>query len=215
MIGSGGIAWSHAEAFLLAHKIKKIQVYSPTKAHREEYAREMAAKFNLEVVPVSNPHAVYKGADIVAGCTDSAVPIIVGDCLEEGTHVTCIGGKPDEETLRRIDVSLRLGNAPAPWGLPEFGLADAYLTYAAIPERRRFQMKRAGKRGHGAVAEDRAVLLAELFSGEKRQNSPNRSPIPARQHPGAHSSPSPAGVRTGEGKMARQRNSHGGVVLQD
>ena len=168
MIGSGGMARSHAEAFLLGRKIEKIQVYSPTRAHREEYAREVAKKYNIEVVALDNPRAVYKGADIVAGCTDSTVPIIVGDCLEDGTHVTCIGGKPDEETLRRIDVSLRLGNAPAPTGLPEFGLADEYLTYAAMPARNNgFKMKRTGKRAHGAIAEDRAVFLAELLSGAK------------------------------------------------
>jgi alanine dehydrogenase len=167
MIGAGGMARSHAEAFLLARKIEKIQVYSPTRAHREEYAREIAAQFNIEAVALENPRAVYKGADIVAGCTDSAVPIIVGDCLEEGTHVTCIGGKPDEETLRRIDVSLRLGNAPAPMGLPEFGLDDEYLTYAA-GQNTGLKTKRAGKRAHGAVAEDRAVLLAELLSGAKK-----------------------------------------------
>jgi ornithine cyclodeaminase/alanine dehydrogenase-like protein (mu-crystallin family) len=168
MIGSGGMARSHAESFLLARKIERIQVYSPTKAHREEYAREVAAKFNIEVVALDNPRAVYKGADIIAGCTDSTVPIIVGDCLEDGTHVTCIGGKPDEETLRRIDVSLRLGNAPAPWGLPEFGLADEHLTYAAGSAQRGVKMKRTGKRAHGAIAEDRAVLLPELLSGKKK-----------------------------------------------
>jgi alanine dehydrogenase len=167
MIGAGGMARSHAEAFLLARKIEKIQVYSPTRAHREEYAREIAAQFNIEAVALENPRAVYKGADIVAGCTDSAVPIIVGDCLEEGTHVTCIGGQPDEETIRRIDVSLRLGNAPAPMGLPEFGLDDEYLTYAA-GQNTGLKTKRAGKRAHGAVAEDRAVLLAELLSGAKK-----------------------------------------------
>lgn len=169
MIGSGGMARSHAEAFLLARKIERIQVYSPTKAHREAYAREMAAKFGIEAVPLDSARDVYAGADIVAGCTDSAVPIIIGKWLEEGTHVTCIGGKPDGDTLQRIDVSLRLGNAPAPWGLAEFALADEYLTYAAEAERDGgFQMKRTGKRGHGVIAEDRAVLLAELLSGRKK-----------------------------------------------
>src|ERR671910_3139605 len=37
MVGSGGMARSHADSFLLARKIKRIQVYSPTRAHREEY----------------------------------------------------------------------------------------------------------------------------------------------------------------------------------
>ncbi len=169
MIGSGGMARSHAESFLLARKIKKIQVYSPTKAHREEYGKEIAEKFGIEVVPCDKPQDVYKGADIVAGCTDSAIPIIVGQWLEKGTHVTCVGGKPDEETLKRIDLSLRLGNAPAPWGLPELGLPDEYITYAAMSDQNRgFRMKRTGKRGHGVIAEDRAIFLADLLSGKKK-----------------------------------------------
>jgi alanine dehydrogenase len=97
------------------------------------------------------------------------VPVIYGKWLEEGVHITCVGGKPDDDTLNRIDLSLRLGNAPHPWGLPEFGLADEYLTYAAKPAANAgFQMKRAGKRGHGVIAEDRAVFLEELLSGKKK-----------------------------------------------
>jgi ornithine cyclodeaminase/alanine dehydrogenase-like protein (mu-crystallin family) len=169
MIGAGGMARSHIESFRLSRKIKKIQVYSPTKAHRLEYAKEMGERFGVETVPVDTLRDVYKGAHIVAGCTDSAVPIIIGKWLEEGTHVTCVGGKPDEDTLRRIDVSLRLGDAPAPWGLPNMGLPDEYLTYAAMPdENASFQMKRAGKRAHGAIAEDRCVLLEELLAGKKK-----------------------------------------------
>jgi ornithine cyclodeaminase/alanine dehydrogenase-like protein (mu-crystallin family) len=175
MIGSGGMARTHIEAFRLARNIKKIQVYSPTRAHREEYAKEMGERFGIETIPLNSPRDVYKGAHIIAGCTDSAVPIITGKWLEEGTHVTCIGGKPDQDTLQRIDVSLRLGNAPAPWGLSEMGLADEYLTYAATPdENRGFQMKRAGKRAHGAIAEDRCVLLEELLTGKKKGRTSDR-----------------------------------------
>jgi alanine dehydrogenase len=168
MIGSGGMARSHVESFLLVRKIKKIQVYSPTKEHRDAYAREISHKHGLEVVPVSNPRDAYRGADIVAGCTDSSVPILYGKWLEEGVHVTCVGGKPDDETLNRIDVSLRLGNASHPWGLAEFGLADEYITYAARPNQNAgFQMKQPGQRGHGIIAQDRVVFLHELLAGEK------------------------------------------------
>jgi ornithine cyclodeaminase/alanine dehydrogenase-like protein (mu-crystallin family) len=169
MFGSGGMARSHMDAFTLVRKIKRLQVYSPTKEHREQYAKEMAQKFGIEAVALDRAEDVYKGADIVAGCTDSAVPVVIGKWLEEGTHVTCIGGKPDEDTLKRIDVSLRLGNAPAPWGLPQLSLADEHVTYGAIGTAGdTHQMKRAGKRAHGVIAEDRAVLLADLLS-EKRK----------------------------------------------
>jgi ornithine cyclodeaminase/alanine dehydrogenase-like protein (mu-crystallin family) len=169
MVGSGGMARSHVESFMQARKIKKIQVYSPTKENREAYAKEISEKYRLEVIPVSTPREVYKGAHIVAGCSDSSVPNVYGKWLEEGTHVTCVGGKPDEETLKRVDVSLRLGNAPHPWGLPHFGVADEYITYAAKPnENADFQMKKPGERGHGVIAEDRAVFLAELLTGKKK-----------------------------------------------
>ncbi|MFQ5541395.1 MAG: ornithine cyclodeaminase family protein [Candidatus Binatia bacterium] len=169
MIGSGGMAWSHIEAFMLVRKIERVQVYSPTRAHRVDYAREVGEKLDIEGVAVNHPEEVYRGADIIAGCTDSAVPIIKGKWLEEGSHITCIGGKPDAETVRRINVSLRLGNAPAPWGLPELGLPDEYLTYAATSAKYpNFKMKTRGNRAHGVIAEDRSILLAELMRGEKK-----------------------------------------------
>lgn len=169
MIGSGGMARSHAESFLLVRQIKKIQVYSPTKTHREEYAAEMEKKFGIEAVPLDNPRDVFRGAQIIAGCTDSSVPIIIGKWLEEGTHVTCIGGKPDEDTLKRIDLSLRLGNAPAPWGLPQLNLPDEYITYAAMPEHYSgYKMKTKGKRAHGVVGEGKAISLADLLNDKKK-----------------------------------------------
>jgi len=169
MIGSGGMARTHAESFLLARKIKTLQVYSPTIDHREAYAWEISDRFGIEVVPLDKPREVYKGAHIVAGCTDSAVPVIIEKWLEEGTHATCVGGKPDGDTLGRIDISLRLSNAPAPEGLPEMNFPDEYLTYAAMPQQNiGFKMTRAGKRAHGVIAADRAVFLADLLHGKKQ-----------------------------------------------
>jgi ornithine cyclodeaminase/alanine dehydrogenase-like protein (mu-crystallin family) len=169
MIGSGGMARTHADAFRLVRNIKKIQVYSPTKAHREQYAKEMSDRLGIDAVPFDNPQDVYKGAQIIAGCTDSVAEVISGEWLEEGTHVTCIGGKPDQDTLKRIDVSLRFGNAPAPSGLPQLGVTDEHITYAARPkETAGFQMKTAGKRGHGVIAEDRVAFLEELLMGRKK-----------------------------------------------
>ena len=166
MVGSGGMARSHLEAFMKVRRIERVQVYSPTKANREAYAREMTEQFDVEAVPLSDPNAVYKGADILAGCTDSAVDIITGALVEPGTHITSIGGRPDAETFERIEVSLRLGTAPAPWGLDEFALPDEYITYAAQPEHDAgFKMKRKRRRAHGVQGGDKNVMLADLLAG--------------------------------------------------
>ena len=64
---------------------------------------------------------------------------------------------------------MRFGNAPAPDGLPQYGLADEYLTYAALPEHDTgFKMKRRGKRAHGVILEDRLVTFADLLGGTNR-----------------------------------------------
>ena len=78
------------------------------------------------------------------------------------------GGAPDQATIDKIDLSLRFGNAPQPWGLEEFGKAKSRLTYAAmtaeIAEKRMSPDAKRG--GRGAVAEDRVVWLADILSGD-------------------------------------------------
>jgi len=161
MLGSGGMARSHAEAFAQVRPITRIQVYSPTPEHRRAYAQEMQETLGIETIPVDTPQAACAGADIVAGCTDAKEPVLYGDWLEPGTHVTCIGGRPDASAFARIDVALRLGDAPAPRGLPEFGLSDEYLTYSAGSGDR----GRGARRAHGNQAQGRTVRLAALLSG--------------------------------------------------
>jgi ornithine cyclodeaminase/alanine dehydrogenase-like protein (mu-crystallin family) len=165
MIGSGGMARSHAESFAAVRNIKRIQVYSPTKANRDAYASEMAEKLGIEVVAVDNPADAYKGADIVAGCTDAVEPVVFGRWIEDGTHVTCVGGQLDGDAMERIDRSLRLGSAPAPVGVPELGLHDENLTYAATSPGQGPRRAESGRRAHGVIAENRVVFMEALLSG--------------------------------------------------
>lgn len=166
MIGAGGMARSHIDAFRQARAIKRVQVYSPTKANREAYAAEVKERYGIQAVAVDTPEAAHRGADIVAGCTDAVVPVIFGKHLDPGTHVTCIGGRLDGDVYPRIDVSLRLGSAPAPVGLPEFALHDELITYAARIQSTAEGHQQTG-RSQGVVAEDRAVYLKELLEATK------------------------------------------------
>ncbi len=172
MLGSGGMARSHMDSFMCVRNIKKVQVYSPTPANREAYAVEMRERHGVEVVVCDSARDAYRGADIIAGCTDSAVPVINGEWLEPGQHVINVGGGsgiPAGETMDRFDVYFRFGNAPAPWGLPEMDLPDEHITYAARPsEDRGYAMKRPGKRGHGVALPDRVIYFADILSGTNR-----------------------------------------------
>jgi ornithine cyclodeaminase/alanine dehydrogenase-like protein (mu-crystallin family) len=104
ILGSGGMARSHMAAFTEVRDIKKIQVYSPTPANREAFAEEMRALYSVEVTVCDTPRDIYKGADIVAGLTDSAVPVLNGEWLEKGTQ--CWRGRPPRR--RHLEAHRRL-----------------------------------------------------------------------------------------------------------
>ena len=169
MLGSGGMARTHVEALMGVRPLRRLQVFSPTRAHRERFAREMAERHGIDAVAVEAPEAIYRGAHIVAAVTDSAVPVLDGTRLEPGTHVINVGGggRPDDATLARIEVYLRFGSTPAPWGLPELAIDDEYLTWAARTDRSPARAKKSGRRGHGRLLADRMVTLAELAAGTK------------------------------------------------
>ena len=106
MIGSGGMAHTHALAFCEVRKIKLIKVYSPTVANRVAYAKEMEKKLGIEVEPVGTSRDGLNGAEIVATCTDSIVPVIEGKYLEEGALITTVKGMAeiDDGALKRTDI---------------------------------------------------------------------------------------------------------------
>jgi alanine dehydrogenase len=172
MLGSGGMARSHLEAFLCVRRIRKLQVFSPTRAHREDFAAEARARHGIEAIACDAPEQVYRGAHIVAALTDSTVPVMQGRLLEPGTHIVNVGGggKPDEASLARVDRYLRFGNAPAPVSRPDLALDDEHIAWAARPA----DARGVRKRGHGVALPDKVVYLAEVLSGAKSARRSDR-----------------------------------------
>ena len=170
MLGSGGMARTHMQAFTRVRTIKKLQVFSPTKENREAFGREMAATYNIEVQVCDSPEDIYKGAHIVAALTDSAVEVTAGSLLEKGSHIVVVGGtgKPDEESLRRVDVYLRFGDTPAPVGHPELATDAEHIGYEARPSESKHGDGRRSRRKHGNSLPDKRVTLADLVQGRVR-----------------------------------------------
>lgn len=168
MLGSGGMARSHMQAFTAVRRIKRLQVYSPTRENREAFARETAARYDIEVEPCDRPEHIYKGAHIVAALTDSAVPVLDGTRLEPGAHIVSIGGsgRLDAESLKRIDVYLRFGDAPAPVGHPEWAIDDQFLGWEARPASPKRGDGRSRRRAHGIALPDKRVTLGDIVSGK-------------------------------------------------
>jgi ornithine cyclodeaminase/alanine dehydrogenase-like protein (mu-crystallin family) len=167
MLGSGGMARDHMASFMAVRDIEKLQVFSPTKANREAFGREMAAKYNIEVQVCDRPEDIYKGADIVAALTHTAMPVLNGALIEKGAHVVNTGGSgsPDQATIDRVDVYLRFGDAPAPIGRPDLALDDEYIAWEAGSSRK-FGDGRSRSKAHGVALPDKRITLADIISGK-------------------------------------------------
>jgi ornithine cyclodeaminase/alanine dehydrogenase-like protein (mu-crystallin family) len=170
MLGSGGMARVHVEALMAVRRIRKLQVYSPTRENRERFGREIAARHGIDVRVCERPEDIYKGAHIVAALTDSAVPVLDGTRLEPGTHLLNIGGSgmPDRASLERVDVYLRFGDAPAPASRPDLRLDDEHIGWEARPGQRKFGDGRRDRDAHGVLLPEKRVTLADLVSGKAK-----------------------------------------------
>ena len=93
ILGSGVQARSHVEALRLVRNFEEIRVWSPTREHAEQFAKEISAK------AMSTEDAV-RGADVVVTATNSKMPILRGAWLKPGCHVNAIGAcRPDWREL--------------------------------------------------------------------------------------------------------------------
>jgi ornithine cyclodeaminase/alanine dehydrogenase-like protein (mu-crystallin family) len=93
ILGSGVQARSHAKALRLVRQFEAVRVWSPTRAHAEQFAEEIGAK------AMSAAEAV-RDADVVVTATNSKMSILRGAWLKPGCHVNAVGAcRPDWREL--------------------------------------------------------------------------------------------------------------------
>ena len=104
IFGSGWQAGGHIEAFCRVRKIEKIRSYSPTRAKREQFAREMESRVGVAVQPMDRPEDVVIGADILIAATNAITTVIQSNWVKPGMHVTCVKDcELGEETIRKAN----------------------------------------------------------------------------------------------------------------
>jgi alanine dehydrogenase len=120
LFGAGNQARAHLVALSKLYRFEKIKVYTRSFQNREALAQDMAERFDLPVEPVDEPRKAATGVDIILTATNTSVPVLDGNWLEEGVHITSIvssniglvkGGflrkkrrELDDETIRRAQV---------------------------------------------------------------------------------------------------------------
>ena len=93
ILGSGVQARSHVKALGLVRPFEEVRVWSPTREHAKQFAKEIGA------TAMSAEEAV-RGADVVVTVTNSKTPVLKGLWLKPGCHVNAIGAcRPDWREL--------------------------------------------------------------------------------------------------------------------
>lgn len=104
LIGSGWQAGSQAMAVAAARDIGVIRCFSPNKARRDSFCREMTPRLAPEIVPAETAAAAVDGADIVLCATNSLDPVFETGWLTPGMHLGTIrDGELPLDVIRACD----------------------------------------------------------------------------------------------------------------
>lgn len=93
ILGSGRQARTQLEAAATVRDIEKVNVYSPTTSHREQFATDRSHEFGLDVTAVSSAETAVRGADVLITATASREPVFDPKWLDPGVHINTVGPK--------------------------------------------------------------------------------------------------------------------------
>jgi ornithine cyclodeaminase/alanine dehydrogenase-like protein (mu-crystallin family) len=94
LFGSGWQASAHLVTLCRVRALEKVKVYSPTPETRQRFVTEARRLVSAEVEEAENAAAAIQGADIITCATNSISPVVTGEMLQPGVHVSCV--KPCE-----------------------------------------------------------------------------------------------------------------------
>ncbi|NIO10834.1 MAG: hypothetical protein GTO40_23640 [Deltaproteobacteria bacterium] len=120
LYGTGRQARRHLMTMSAIRSLKKVKVYSRSSENRMAFFGLMQPYVDAELEPVNRPELAAEGVDMIVCATNSNVPVLHGEWLSPGVHVTSIVGSNkellqqglvsaprreiDDEVLRRADV---------------------------------------------------------------------------------------------------------------
>jgi alanine dehydrogenase len=100
--GTGQQAIPGCRAICSVRPIKRVKVYSPDPIHRAEFVKQMAGE-TFETIAVDDPRDVVRDAHVVTCATNSKVPVLNGEWLEDGQMVITIANSDVINARHEVD----------------------------------------------------------------------------------------------------------------
>lgn len=163
ILGCGWQAGAQLMAACAVRKITSVRCFSPTKANRDTFAKDMRALLGIDVLAVDQPEAALAGADIAMCASNSLDPIFFERWIEPGVHLSSIK-LPEIETnaVKRADRLVLHAHEQKPLHVTTRDLALA---------------KKASERGWSAAQEidfNRLPTLPDLIVGRAQGRQSDR-----------------------------------------
>ncbi len=107
LIGSGAQARAHLAAMRAVRTLRRVRVWSRSRANAERFARDESARAGVAIEVAATGEEAVRGADLVCTVTASKDPVLRGEWLSPGAHVNAVGAcfaasrELDAEAIRR------------------------------------------------------------------------------------------------------------------
>jgi len=90
LYGTGRQARRHLKVMCALRPIRQVKVFSRSAENRSAFCALMQPHVDAELISAGDPRDVARGADLIVCATGSNVPVLYGEWLEPGQHVTSI-----------------------------------------------------------------------------------------------------------------------------
>jgi ornithine cyclodeaminase len=104
IIGAGAQARLQLEALTLVRPIERALVWARRAEKAREYATDMSRRLGIEVSPAASAQQAVRESEVIVTTTPSREPLVRGEWLQPGAHVTAMGS--DAEHKNELDPSV-------------------------------------------------------------------------------------------------------------
>ncbi|MEP6905383.1 MAG: ornithine cyclodeaminase family protein [Gemmatimonadales bacterium] len=91
LIGSGAQARTHLAAMQSVRPLRRVRVWSRTRANADQFAREESTKSSVAIEVSDSAADALCGADIICTTTSAREPVVRGEWLSPGAHMNAVG----------------------------------------------------------------------------------------------------------------------------
>ncbi|MPY68606.1 MAG: hypothetical protein GEU92_00815 [Alphaproteobacteria bacterium] len=90
LYGTGLQARRHLDVMCRIRPIEEVRIYSRNPQSRAAFVQQMQNFVDVQLRAVDRPEAVAEGADLICCATNANIPVLYGEWLEPGQHITSI-----------------------------------------------------------------------------------------------------------------------------